>query len=172
MYRLQAAWPVAQLVGAGACDPLAERVAVRADELDGCARVEAALAADDPDAEQARPALDERAAGALVDVQTPCDRLAEAQPELERGIAAVPRREAGGGCLTGEDRPEHVLAVAGCDHRWYPGCAGHLRREHLAAHSPTPQLGAGAELCLDGQRAFEEQLCPRRARCAGVDALD
>src|SRR5262245_56342092 len=95
MYRLQAAWPVAQLVGAGACDPLAERVAVRADELDGCSRVEAALAADDPDAEQARPALDERAAGALVDVQTPCDRLAEAQPELERGIAAVPRRVAG-----------------------------------------------------------------------------
>src|SRR5215216_4725642 len=133
MHRLDAALP-GNLLRAGARDALAENGAVRADELDRRTRLEAALAANDPDAEETRPFLDERAACARVHVEPSGDWLPEAEPELERRRAAIVGRETGPASLTGEDRAEHLVTAATGDHGRDAGRARHLSGEHLAPH--------------------------------------
>src|SRR5262245_25484835 len=156
MNSLDAAGSLCQLLRSGAGDALPEGDAVWPDELDRRAGIEPALAALDADSEQARAGLDERAAGSLVHVQPPRDRLAEPKPELERRLAVLVRREPGPGSLAGEDRAQHLLAVARCDHRRDAGGARHLGREHLASHASATELGGDAELRLAGQRALAQ----------------
>ena len=92
-------------------DALREREPVRADELDRVARLEAALAGDDADAEEAGAVLDQRTARPGVDGDAAAHRLAEAQPELERRLVALGGREAGAARLAREDRLQDGLAA-------------------------------------------------------------
>src|SRR5262245_2917500 len=139
MHRFHAALP-GDLLRAGACDALGEDGAVRADELDRRARLEAALAANDPHTEQARAFVDERLPRPLVHVEPPGDGLPETEPELERRRAAIVGGEASPASLTGKDRAEHLVTGASGDHRRDAGCARHLRGEHLAPHAPASEL--------------------------------
>src|SRR5262252_9475942 len=70
-------------------DAARERDAVRADELHRRAGLEVALAADDPDGEQAAAIDRDRASRSFVDVELPHRLLREAEPELVRGQLAL-----------------------------------------------------------------------------------
>jgi hypothetical protein len=104
MHRLDPARATGQLRGGHGGDPLGECGAVRAGELDRVAGVERPLTGDDTDAEEAPAVIEQRAACAGVDDDAPPDGLAEAQPELERRLAALGGGEARAARLAGEDR--------------------------------------------------------------------
>src|SRR5688572_27442150 len=171
MDRLEATRTAGQLIRSGARDALPEGDPVRPDELDRGTRLEAALAAHDAHAEQARPLVDERRLRPVVDVQLAGNRLAEPEPELERGLPALVRRESRSPGFTGEDRPEHLLAETAGDHSRDAGRRGHLRSDDLAAHSATAERGAHADLGLECQLALGDQLSPGRPRRTRVDAF-
>ena len=153
--------------------PFANADAVGADELDGVARLEATLDTGHADREQACAVVRERAAGAVVDVDPARDRLAVEEPELERGRRAPAGLETRAARLARDDRPEHVCVRAGGDHgrdarprRRAPRPATLLCMPPLPSGEPAPSSAAPASA------PNVEQLGPRRARRARVDALD
>ena len=99
------------------------------------------------------------------------DRLAEAKPELERGLPSLVRREPRPSRLPGEDRPEHLLAVPTGDHGRDAGRGRHLRGDDLAAHPAAPERGADADLGLEGELALGDQLRAGRSGRPRVDAF-
>ena len=111
MHGLDPARPAGEIGRRRVGDALGEGPAVRADELDGVARLEAPLDLDDADGEQARARAGERTPRALVDVQPAGDGLAVPQPELERGRRLLVRREARAARLARNDRQQDVPAA-------------------------------------------------------------
>src|SRR5687767_9413797 len=93
VHCLEAAGPALDVVGPCTCDSLAEDNAVGTDELHRGAGVEPPFAADDADPEQARSFLDQSPACSFVDVEPAGNGLAEAEPQLERRLAAILRGE-------------------------------------------------------------------------------
>jgi hypothetical protein len=105
-------------------------------------------------------------------VQPPGNGLAEPNPELERGFAARLGSESCAALFAGDDRPEHVVAVACRDHCRNSRGARHLRSEHLAAHPAAAELGSDADLSLAGELTLGDQLRTRSARGPRVHTLD
>src|SRR5207245_376762 len=138
--------------------------AVRADELDRGALLEAPFAADDSHPQQARPFLDERPPRALVDEEPPGDGLTEAKPELEGRLGTLARREARAPILAGHDRAEDRLALPAGDHRRDARGRRHLGRDHLAPHAAAAEVGAGSDLRLPRELSLEQELRARGAR--------
>ena len=98
--------------------------------------------------------------------------LAEAEPELERRLAAIVRGEPSPARLPGEDRAQHVVALAAGDHRRDAGSARHLRGEHLAPHPPRPSSVPTPDLGLAGELALGQELGSRGPGSARVHAFD
>ena len=147
MHGLEPRRALGDLVGAGTCDAPGERGAVRADELDRVARVEAALAADDADGEQARALLRDRTPRAPSSTwSAPDGGLREAKPELEGGGSLARRRGSACPRLAGDDRPEHVAArrppaiTVGI-----PAAAAIRAASDLAPHAAAPERDSVAE---------------------------
>ncbi len=171
MHRHQPPPAAAQQAPPPPRDPLREGGAVRPQDLDAVAGGEAALAADDPDREQARAVARERPHRALVHAQAPRHGLTEPKPQLERGRGALARGKARAARLAGENRLEHLLRGAGRDHGRDPRGSGYLGGEHLAAHPALAERRRAAEHRIAGDRPVGDQVRARRSGRPGEHAL-
>ena len=162
-------------VGRVVRDALPDHVALVGD-LDRVADVEAPLDADDPHRQQRRAALAQRAGGARVDPHRAVGRLRVAQPELERRVAALPRREGRALPLAVERARQRVGAQAVGDDRRDPARRGHLGGDDLGAHAAgAERRGRMADLHalerLEVGDLLHERRAGVRARVAGVEAV-
>ena len=108
----------------------------------------------------------------FVDVEPAGNGLAEAEPELERRLAAILCGEPRPARLPGEDRAQHVITKPPRDHCRDTGSTRHLRRHDLAPHPSATELGADSDLGLASELALGQELGSRRPRRARIDAFD
>ena len=96
--------------------------------------------------------------------------LAEAEPELERRLAALGSGEAGAARLAGEDRPEDGLALPASDDRRDPAAAASSAARPCSA-SRRGRAGSSPRAGLRARVPSEISSAPGAGR-ARVDALD